>query len=46
MYCRIPRKIKRYLTDPDDIETELKCKYNNLTLQEIKLQLNPFEALN
>lgn len=46
MYCRVPRKIKRYMTDPDEIEKQLKYKYNNLTLEEIKLQLNPFEALN
>jgi hypothetical protein len=34
------------MTEPGDLELERKSKYNNLTLQEIKLQFNPFEALS
>ena len=46
MHGRNPRRIKRYMTEPDDLELEHKTKYSNLTFQEIKLQLNPFEALS
>jgi len=46
MHWRPPRKIKRYVTDPDEFVSDQKSKYNNLKLQELKLQLTPIETLN
>lgn len=45
MNSRPIHKIKRYMTDPDEFNADLKRKYNNLTLQDTKLHHNPFEAL-
>lgn len=46
MQCRPPRKIKRYMTDPDECPTEHKSKYSNMTLQELKLQVSGIDTLN
>ena len=46
MQCRPPRKIKRYLTDPDEFSADNRYKYSNLTLQELKLQVNAIDTLS
>jgi hypothetical protein len=46
MQCRPPRKIKRYMTDPDECPNDNRHKYNNLTLQELKLQVSAIDTLN
>ena len=46
MQCRPPRKIKRYMTDPDEFSADTRYKYSNLTLQELKLQVNAIDTLN
>lgn len=46
MQCRPPRKIKRYMTDPDESPADNRYRYNNLTLQELKLQVSAIDTLN
>ena len=46
MYCRPPRKIKRYLTEPEELPNDNKSKYNNLTLNELKFQVHAIDTLN
>lgn len=46
MQCRPPRKIKRYVTDPDEFSSDHRYKYTNMTLQQLKLQVNAIDTLN
>ena len=46
MQCRPPRKIKRYLTEPDEFSGEYRSKYGNLNMKELKLQVGAIDMLN
>lgn len=42
----VPKKFKRYLTEPDELAVENRKKYTNLTLKELKLQVAAMDQLS
>lgn len=45
MHCRPPRKIKRYMTDPEEFGSDYRSKYGHMNLQELKLQVSAIDTL-
>jgi hypothetical protein len=46
MHNRIPFKMKRYLTEPDESSNENKEKFANITMKELKLHVRGMEQLS
>ena len=46
MQCRPPRKVKRYLTEPDELSGEFRNKYGNPNIKELKLQVSAIDTLS
>lgn len=46
MRNRIHPKMKRYLTEPDELSNENKERFANITMKELKLHVRGMEHLN
>jgi hypothetical protein len=46
MQDRVPLKMKRYLTEPDELSNENREKFANITMKELKLHVRGMEQIN